>query len=77
MPNVVVTPPSTIKVQVGNQFTGKVQSIAYGTRTLRSATDLTIGNANTGDAIVYNSSSKNFEVVPITSTITDLDAGFF
>ena len=42
MPNVIVTPPSTIKVQVGNQFTGTVQSINYGTRTLKSATDLTI-----------------------------------
>jgi hypothetical protein len=29
MPNVIVTPPNTIKVQVGNQFSGKVQSIAY------------------------------------------------
>ena len=77
MPNVIVTPPSTIKVQVGNQFTGTVQSIAYGTRTLKSATDLTIGDANTGDAIIYNSSSKNFEVLPITDAITDLDAGFF
>ena len=77
MPIVTVTPPSTIKVQVGNQFTGTVQSIAYGTRTLKSATDLTIGAANTGDAIIYNSTSKNFEVLPITNAITDLDAGFF
>ena len=77
MPNVIVTPPSTIKVQVGNQFAGTVQSIAYGTRTLKSATDLTIGDANTGDAIIYNSISKNFEVLPITDAITDLDAGYF
>ena len=77
MPIVTVTPPSTIKVQVGNQFTGTVQSIAYGTRTLKSATDLTIGAANTGDAILYNSSTKTFQVTSITNAITDLDAGFF
>ena len=77
MPNVTVTPPSTIKVQVGNQFTGSVQSITYGSRTLKSATDLTIGDANTGDAIIYNSSTKTFEVVPVTNVISDLDAGFF
>jgi len=77
MPNITVTPPSTIKVQVGNQFTGTVQSIAYGTRTLKSATDLTIGDANTGDAIIYNSTSKTFEVVPINDSITDVDAGYF
>ena len=77
MPNVIVTPPSTIKVQVGNQFKGTVQSINYGTRSLRSATDLTIGDANTGDAIVYNSSTKVFEVLPVNEFLTDLDAGFF
>ena len=35
------------------------------------------GNANTGDAIIYNSTTKNFQVVPVTNAITDLDAGFF
>jgi hypothetical protein len=75
MPNIVVTPPSTIKVQVGNQFTGKVQSIAYGTRTLKSATDLSIGSANTGDVISYNSNTKTFVVSP--ANIVDLDAGYF
>ena len=74
MPNIVVTPPSTIKVQVGNQFTGKVQSIAYGTRTLRSATDLSIGSANTGDVIAYNSANNSFYV---TNVVADLDAGYF
>ena len=77
MPSVIVTPPSTIKVQVGNQFTGTVQSIAYGTRTLKSATDLTIAGANTGDAIIYNSTTKNFEVLPVTSTPTLVDGGLF
>ena len=77
MPSVIVTPPSTIKVQVGNQFKGTVQSIAYGSRTLKSATDLTIGAANTGDAILYNSITKNFEVLPVTTTPLLVDGGLF
>lgn len=74
MPNIVVTPPSTIKVQVGNQFTGKVQSIAYGTRSLKSASDLNIGGAQTGDVIAYNSANNSFYV---TNVVADFDAGFF
>jgi hypothetical protein len=77
MPNIVVTPPSTIKVQVGNQFTGKVQSITYGTRTLKSATDLTLGGAQTGDVISYDAANNNFYVTNVSNTIQDLDAGFF
>jgi len=77
MPNIVVTPPSTIKVQVGNQFTGKVQSIAYGTRTLRSATDLNIGQAQTGDVITYDAANNSFYVTNVANDLLDLDAGFF
>jgi hypothetical protein len=77
MPNIVVTPPSTIKVQVGNQFTGKVQSIAYGTRTIRSATDLVIGDAQTGDVITYNAANNSFYITNVANDLLDLDAGFF
>ena len=77
MPNIVVTPPSTIKVQVGNQFTGKVQSIAYGTRTLKSAADLNIGQAQTGDVITYDAENNSFYVTNVANDLLDLDAGFF
>jgi molybdopterin-binding protein len=77
MPNIVVTPPSTIKVQVGNQFSGKVQSIAYGTRTLKSATDLNIGQAQTGDVITYDAANNSFYVTNVANDLLDLDAGFF
>ena len=77
MPNIVVTPPSTIKVQVGNQFTGKVQSIAYGTRTLKSATDLTLAGAQTGDVITYDAANNSFYVTNVANDLLDLDAGFF
>ena len=78
MPNVTVAPPSTIKVQVGNQFSGTVQSIAYGGRTIKSATDLVISdNAKTGDVLFFNAATKNFEVGPIVITVTNIDAGLF
>ena len=59
MPTVTVTQPATIKVRVEGQKT-KVQTLAYGTKTLRSLTDLSLVGANTGDVIVYNSQTKTF-----------------
>ena len=59
MPTVTVTQPATIKVRVEGQRT-KVQTLAYGTKTLRSLTDLSLVGANTGDVIVYNSLTKTF-----------------
>lgn len=71
MPNVTVNTPSTIKVEVGSQTGGAVQTINYLPTTLRSATDLTIGSANTGDVITYNSVTGNFTVAPATGAGTD------
>jgi len=68
MPNVTVNPPSTIKVEVGSQTGGAVQTISYLPTTLRSATDLTIGSANTGDVITYNSVTGNFTVLPASGS---------
>jgi len=59
MPTVTVTQPATIKVRVEGQRT-KVQTLSYGTKTLRSLTDLSLVGANTGDVIVYNSQTKTF-----------------
>ena len=59
MPTVTVRQPATVKVRVEGQKT-KVQTLAYGTKTLRSLTDLSLVGANTGDVIVYNSETKTF-----------------
>jgi hypothetical protein len=59
MPTVTVRQPATVKVRVEGQKT-KVQTLAYGTKTLRSLTDLSLVGANTGDVIVYNSLTKTF-----------------
>lgn len=70
-------PINTIKVQVGNQFGPTVRNIAYGQRTLKSATDLTLAGAQDGDVIAYNAANNNFYIVNPIANITDLDAGFF
>ena len=59
MPTVTVRQPATVKVRVEGQRT-KVQTLSYGTKTLRSLTDLSLVGANTGDVIVYNSQTKTF-----------------
>lgn len=77
MPNVTVNPPATINVRVGPQNPATVQSIAYGTRTLKSASDLTVAGANTGDVIIYDSATKTFAVEPINNSIVLIDGGIF
>jgi hypothetical protein len=42
-----------------------VQTISYGTKTVRSLNDLGLTDAQTGDVIVYNADSQTFNVKPI------------
>ena len=76
MPNVTVTQPGTINVRVGNK-PATVQSITYGARTLKSATDLSVAGAQDGDVITYDQANNSFFVTSVTNAITDLDAGTF
>jgi hypothetical protein len=76
MPSVRVNTPQSIKVQIGTNQP-KVQSLAYGTRTLKSAADLNSSGAQNGDVIVYNSANNSFYTTSIVNSIPDLDAGFF
>jgi hypothetical protein len=59
MPTVTVRQPATVKVRVEGQKT-RVQTLSYGTKTLRSLTDVTMTGANTGDVIVYNADTKTY-----------------
>lgn len=59
MPTVTVRQPATVRVRVEGQKT-KVQTLSYGTKTLRSLTDMSLTGANTGDVIVYNANTKTF-----------------
>mgnify|MGYP006273838135 CR=1 FL=1 len=76
MATVTVRQPAVINVKVGNK-PATVQSINYGTRTLKSATDLSLTGAQNGDAIIYDSANNNFVVTNIAAGITDIDAGLF
>lgn len=77
MPNVTVTQPSVIKVQVGNK-PAAVQSVNYGSKTLRGSSDLTIPpNANNGDVIVYNSANNNFYLTSVSAEVGIIDGGYF
>ena len=73
MPGQVI---GTVNVQVGTQ-NPRVGTIAYGSRTLKSATDLDTSNLVDGDVIVYKASTGGFIVEPISSVNISLDNGFF
>lgn len=81
MPNVRVTQPSVIKVRVGTGTIPTATEINYGgTRTLKSATDLELAGANTGDVIIYQANTNSFSVVNAGTLPLDLrniDAGRF
>lgn len=77
MPRVTVNQPSNIKVQVNSQQNQTVQSLSYGTRTLKSATDLDMHGAEEGDVIVYKSSTNSFVVQPVVDSHLTIDNGFF
>ncbi len=74
MPGQVI---GTVNVQVGNQQGGSVRSISYGTKTLKSSTDLSMTGAQDGDVIVYQASTNSFVVEPAESVLPNLDAGTF
>lgn len=78
MPNVRVTQPSVIKVRVGTGTIPTATEINYGgTRTLKSATDLELAGAHSGDVITYQSNTNSFVVVNAATLPLDLDAGLF
>ena len=59
MTTVTVRQPATVRVRIEGQKS-RVKTLSYGTQTLRSLTDLSLTGANTGDVIVYNSTTKTF-----------------
>ena len=74
MPGQVI---GTVNVQVGPSPGQRVNTITYGSRTLKSATDLEIAGAGQGDVIVYQANTNSFIVAAADSVIPSLDSGFF
>ena len=76
MATVTVRQPAVINVKVGNK-PATVQSINYGSKTIKGSADLVLAGAQNGDAIIYDSANNNFVVTNIAAGITDIDAGLF
>jgi len=67
----------TVNVQIGQVPNPRVNTIQYGGRTLKSATDLSLANATCGDVITYQANTNSFVLQSVGELAPDLDAGFF
>jgi hypothetical protein len=80
---VTVTPPATIKVQVGSTNQPRVSTISYGGGgggdpfTLKSATDLSMAGAQDRDVITYSAATDSFVIAPAENSRLIIDNGFF
>ena len=73
-----VTPPATIKVQVGSTAQPRVSTLSYGgTFTLKSATDLSLASHANGSSIIYNAGTDSFVLGQPVASVTSVDAGTF
>lgn len=51
--------------------------MSYGTRTIKSAADLNLTNAQDGFPIIYRANTNSFVVGPVTAEILTVDNGLF
>lgn len=70
------TPPSTVRVTVG-QNNPSVTSLSYGTRTIKSASDLNLTNAQDGYAIIYRADTNSFVIGPAGIAGVTVDNGTY
>ena len=63
------------KVRVGTAPTPRVNTVSYGNRTFKGASDLVLTGAQDGYVIVYR--EGNFFVQSVSSATTNIDNGFF
>jgi len=70
-----VTPPATIKVQVGSISQPRVSTLSYGGLfTLKSAADLSMLGAKDGDVIGYKADTNSF-VLETPVSVETVDGG--
>lgn len=67
----------TVNVQVGSTQNPKVSTLSYGSRSLKSATDLSLEGATDGDVVVYQANTKTFKLESASAVTPNLDAGTF
>lgn len=70
------TPPATVRVTVG-QNNPTVTSLSYGTRSLKSASDLNLTNAQDGYAIIYRADTNSFVIGPAGVAGVTIDNGTY
>lgn len=70
------TPPSTVRVTIGAN-NPKVTTLQYGSRTLKSASDLSLAAALDGGVIVYRSATNDFAVESANTVLSIIDNGYF
>ena len=74
-----------ITVTVGNATNPRATAVTYGSRTLKSATDLNLANVVDGDTIVYQANTNSFVMANtiaiaeqvITNLVGTIDGGSF
>jgi len=71
-----MTAPASVRVTVGQKATSTT-SVSYGTRTIKSASDLNLTNAQDGFPIIYRANTNSFIVGPATAEILTIDNGLF
>lgn len=70
------TTPASVRVTVG-QNNPSVTTLQYGSRTLKSASDLTLAEATDGGVVTFISATNSFAVKPANTVISVLDNGYF
>lgn len=70
------TPPSTVRVTVG-QNNPSVTALSYGTRTIKSASDVSLVGAQDGYALIYKANTNSFVVGPASSVVSAVDNGTY
>jgi hypothetical protein len=70
-------PPATVQVSVGQARQPSVTSLSYGTRTIKSASDLSLVGAQDGYAIIYESATNSFKIGPASGVTIAIDNGTY
>ena len=70
------TTPATVRVTVG-QNNPSVTTLQYGSRTLKSASDLSLAEATDGGVVTFVSATNSFAVKSANTVISVLYNGYF
>ena len=69
-------PPSTVRVTVGTS-NPTVKTLSYGTRTIKSASDVSLVGAQDGYALIYRANTDSFVVGPASGVVIAIDNGTY